>query len=79
MSALRTPSNDPDDGASETKRPECTDCGALSPPTETNYTLISQRHGWRLVFCADASGRRTAEWRCPKCWARRRDPSQKTR
>jgi len=26
----------------------CVDCNAQSPQTETNFTLISARYGWRL-------------------------------
>ncbi|HVJ15873.1 MAG TPA: hypothetical protein VM686_10530 [Polyangiaceae bacterium] len=47
----------------------CVGCGTNSPETETNYTLISSRHGWRLVFKPGSDGRRVSEWRCPKCWA----------
>jgi hypothetical protein len=54
-------------------RPTCKDCGAVSPQTETNYSLISQRHRWRLVLFSDESGRRVAEWRCPSCWSLHRD------
>jgi hypothetical protein len=78
MSIPRLPANDPEGESIDNERPRCRDCGAQSPPTETNYTLISQRHGWRLVFFADESGRRIAEWRCPKCWVRRRDSKQKS-
>jgi hypothetical protein len=47
----------------------CVDCGAQSPTTDTNYTLISARHGWRLTVTTESStGRRKAEWRCPRCW-----------
>jgi hypothetical protein len=59
-------------------RPTCKDCGAISPHTETNYTLISQQHRWRLVLYSDASGRRVAEWRCPTCWSRHRDAKRST-
>ena len=51
----------------------CVDCGTVAPPTETNYTLISQRHGWRLTRTVDGKGRRAVEWRCPKCYARFRE------
>jgi hypothetical protein len=44
----------------------------MSPPTSTNYTLISARYGWRLAPRVLADGRRAMEWRCPKCWARAR-------
>jgi hypothetical protein len=61
----------------------CVDCGGKSPPTETNYTLISELHGWRLTRLRDAQGRFVAEWRCPSCWRaykdRERRPSTNTR
>ncbi len=56
-------------------RNRCVDCGAASPATETNYTLISQRHGWRLTRSVDRDGRKIAEWRCPQCWMRHKDSS----
>ncbi len=51
----------------------CVDCGALPPPTETNYTLISPRHGWRLSRTVDRDGKKKMEWRCPNCWAKYRE------
>lgn len=48
--------------------PQCVDCGKVSPPTETNYTLISSRHGWRLTIERDENGARKTTWRCPQCW-----------
>ena len=30
----------------------CVDCGEQSPQTETNYTLISSRYGWRLSLAS---------------------------
>jgi hypothetical protein len=50
------------------ERQTCVDCQALSPETETNYTLISARYGWRLSRRRDARGKLVMEWRCPKCW-----------
>ncbi len=46
----------------------CVDCGKPAPTTDTNYTLISARHGWRLTRAPDRDGRRIMEWRCPTCW-----------
>jgi hypothetical protein len=46
----------------------CVDCGAVAPATETPYTLIGQRFGWRLVHVVDARGKRVPEWRCDKCF-----------
>jgi hypothetical protein len=51
----------------------CVDCHQLSPPTETNYTLISAKHGWRLHRERTPQGLMSFEWRCPKCWQRRKD------
>ncbi len=50
----------------------CVDCGAKSPQTETNYTLISSRYGWRLSLENRPDGRRSSAWRCPLCWERYR-------
>lgn len=49
-------------------RQTCVACGAQSPPTETNYTLISSQFGWRLSRETKADGSFQMEWRCPKCW-----------
>jgi hypothetical protein len=49
-------------------RQTCVDCHELSPETETNYTLIGSRFGWRLTRRADADGKPLVEWRCPACW-----------
>lgn len=49
-------------------RKRCSDCNHLAPPTDTNFTLISSQHGWRLSFETDESGRRLSIWRCPRCW-----------
>jgi hypothetical protein len=50
------------------ERQNCVDCRALAPETETNYTLIGSRYGWRLTKRRDGHGRLAMEWRCPKCW-----------
>ncbi|HEY4011779.1 MAG TPA: hypothetical protein VGM06_00460 [Polyangiaceae bacterium] len=59
-------------------RPQCDGCGAPSPPTDTNYTLISQKHGWRLVLQQDKSGQRVGKWWCPNCWAKEREQRKQT-
>jgi hypothetical protein len=51
----------------------CVDCGQVAPLTETSFTLISKSHGWRLTRQTDPSGRRSLEWRCPKCYTRFRE------
>jgi hypothetical protein len=65
------------------QRQECVDCNLQSPPTDTNYTLISSRHGWRLTRLRSAHGQFVAEWRCPQCWTaykrRERTPASDNR
>ena len=69
---MATDLDDADDKTSHT----CVECGTTSPATETNYTLISARHGWRLTLGQDSKGIRTMQWRCPNCWSRRRQESK---
>ena len=57
-------------------REHCVGCNAIAPATETNYTLISQRHGWRLTRATTSTGRKISEWRCPECFEKYR-PRQK--
>lgn len=49
-------------------RKRCSECHHLAPATDSNFTLISFQHGWRLSFDTDESGRRLSIWRCPRCW-----------
>jgi hypothetical protein len=59
----------------EPQRPgerSCVDCGVAPPATESEYTLISAQHGWRLSRGVNSEGRTRLDWRCPKCWAKRR-------
>jgi hypothetical protein len=56
----------------------CVDCGVTPPQTESEYTLISAQHGWRLSRGVTASGRTRLDWRCPKCWAKRKGGSRST-
>ena len=51
-----------------TDRQTCVDCNAQSPETETENTLISAQHGWRLTRRPLPGGALTIEWRCPVCW-----------
>jgi hypothetical protein len=48
-------------------RRTCADCGATSPETQTQYTLIA-KYGWRVVR-THGVGQVGIEWRCPTCWA----------
>ena len=47
---------------------KCVDCGKLPPQTESAYTLIGGKAGWRFTRSRAADGTVTAEWRCPECW-----------
>jgi len=49
-------------------REVCVGCGKESPETETNYTLISPRYGWRLARERRPNGKFDVQWRCPECW-----------
>src|SRR5579872_4105326 len=48
-------------------RETCVDCGAQSPETTTDHTLVSSM-GWRLMRGQHADGSWHAEWRCGRCW-----------
>jgi hypothetical protein len=54
----------------ERKAHVCCDCRTRAPETDTNYTLISSRYGWRLSRNVAADGTFSVEWRCPRCWER---------
>jgi hypothetical protein len=54
-------------------RKACVGCGKQSPETETNYTLISARHGWRLHRFKLPDGKFDVEWHCPDCWKARKE------
>lgn len=58
------------------KQQRCASCAAVSPTTETNYTLISPKHAWRMVVEVGADGRKAPTWYCPKCWERRKRQTQ---
>jgi len=55
-----------------TRLQKCDRCGMVSPPTETNYTLISPKHAWRMVVLDGPDGKKTPVWYCPKCWDKRK-------
>lgn len=63
-----------DDEEVPRQRHLCVACGVLSPPTVTNITLITARHGWRLNLVKDEHGRQHPEWRCPACWQKFKNP-----
>jgi hypothetical protein len=59
-----------DKEGSQTTKQECCICRAESPMTQTNYTLISSRHQWRMELKTDENGRKEPHWYCPTCWSR---------
>lgn len=58
--------------SSEPEATICKDCGAIAPETDTAYTLIGSRFGWRLKYVVDGAGKRIPEWRCDECARRER-------
>ncbi len=46
----------------------CIECGARPPETESAYTLIGGKAGWRLTRVRAADGSVTTQWRCAECW-----------
>lgn len=48
----------------------CVGCRKQAPETNTEYTLISARFGWRLTRRTNREGAFVMEWRCPACWQR---------
>jgi hypothetical protein len=51
----------------------CVVCGMQSPKTDTNYTLISPKFGWRLSRRAAGDGTFIVEWRCADCWTKHKE------
>ena len=46
----------------------CMTCGARPPETESAYTLIGGKAGWRLTRSKDENGNVVTQWRCADCW-----------
>ena len=44
-----------------------------SPKTDTNYTLISPKFGWRLSRRPAGDGTFIVEWRCADCWNKHKE------
>lgn len=57
---------------STTRLQKCDQCGVVSPPTETNFTLIGSKHAWRMLLGKGADGKKQPLWYCPKCWEKRK-------
>ncbi|HMI85987.1 MAG TPA: hypothetical protein VK550_17945 [Polyangiaceae bacterium] len=51
----------------------CIGCGIHAPKTDTNYTLISPKFGWRLSRRAGPQGTFIVEWRCADCWSKHKE------
>lgn len=54
----------------------CHECGVSAPSVATDFTLVSVRHGWRLLRRTHG-GNVTLEWRCRACWANRAEQRSK--
>jgi hypothetical protein len=50
----------------------CASCQKPSPLTETEYSLIGSRHGWRVSTRPTPEGRRVLDWCCAECWTKRK-------
>ncbi len=48
----------------------CVDCSLAAPSASTAYTLIGS--GWRVSKRSDSRGAEVIEWRCRKCWQKRK-------
>ena len=55
---------------------KCVGCGKAQPESESVYTLIGGKSGWRVTRQKEASGLITTQWRCPDCWAAFRKTSR---
>ncbi len=51
---------------------KCASCGVPAPGVQTDFTLISARHGWRLRRTVLGDGSILMEWHCPTCWKQHR-------
>lgn len=56
----------------------CVACRKLAPAESSALTLISSKHGWRLLRTR-YEDRVEVEWLCPPCWATRREQPSKPR
>jgi hypothetical protein len=46
----------------------CVRCHTQAPETQTEYTLIGEKHAWRCAKSTKQDGTHALEWYCPKCW-----------
>ena len=49
----------------------CVGCNALAPDSGSAYSLLSAKQGWRLQRTPTTTGF-NFDWRCPPCWAQRK-------
>lgn len=66
---------------SDCNQQRCSVCRAVSPVTQTNYTLISPKHQWRMEIRTMEDGSKEPMWYCPDCWSamKRSRAASKTR
>jgi hypothetical protein len=62
---------DADDADVPIVNASCHVCGISAPPTRSAHTLISSRHGWRLLRGERDAGAGRIQWICAKCWRAR--------
>lgn len=55
----------------------CVACAKHAPTESSALTLISSKHGWRLLRTREGD-RVAIEWLCPPCWAVRRERAPST-
>jgi len=55
------------------------DCGQMSGPADTDYTLINAAHGWRATRLRNDAGQIVTEWRCAACWRARKERGETAR
>lgn len=46
----------------------CDKCGMRSPKTQTDYTLITTKSGWRMTRKKKEDNTYEVIWYCPECW-----------
>lgn len=56
------------DDDEDEKQQICSLCREASPITQTNFTLISNKHQWRMELVCGADGHKEPRWYCPECW-----------
>ena len=68
MREARAPMHPTTDDERSNNQQECCVCHDVSPVTQTNYTLISPKHQWRMEVRMGQNGVKEPLWYCPSCW-----------